>query len=529
MEIQIGTGKFFPIIQDLNKFNESLDNIHKNCKEKKTKSPEYGYLIEQTILDTLKIKIHYEQLKKCEKQADCLTEIHKIFKDSEGITIQGCEPKIFNNYHELEEDLQKDIGYNIINISIWKNMNNENLDIEKGKIKYEIDSENLTIFINNKEKAVFKYNSNIINKKNLVEQNEKENFGNTGNIYEDSYSPRIIKKSKTKLGNIRNENNNDDSNCIKKSIITLLELFYFFKEIKNKIKFPSSIYEGKCYLIKKNWILNYNNFEFYNIIYQSLINNNKKREKEEIIEDLYKKYKLNDKENKIKEVQSIDNDSQFTIELKKNYDKSELLFLEQYILINESVLRNIVKENFDYKSIKALNFCINSGKIIIQYEEKNCLFIGTLGNEIYLFFIPEIILKYANKDLMETNFSDFQNNKLPSFDKNFNKGKKIDIIFKTGHKSEKIGKIYKIDKNKYYQIDKFIENIISSLFNSFNDINKEMKQNFFINGSEKKLYIINGRYINKLIELFKYKDFLVFKENYEKSNNSHKNDINKII
>ena len=133
MEIQIGTGKFFPIIQDLNKFNESLDNIHKNCKAKKTKSPEYGYLIEQTILDTLKIKIHYEQLKKCEKQADCLTEIHKIFKDSEGITIQGCEPKIFNNYHELEEDLQKDIGYNIINISIWKKMNNENLDIEKGK------------------------------------------------------------------------------------------------------------------------------------------------------------------------------------------------------------------------------------------------------------------------------------------------------------------------------------------------------------------------------------------------------------
>ena len=139
MEIKID--KFYTIIQELNKFNKFLDSIHQKC----SKSFEYGYLIEKTILDNLKIKTSYEKLKNFENKGEFLQELHKIYKDAEGISIQGCEPKIFKNHQEMIETLEMGYEYYIINISIWKNLNNVNLDDNEGKIKFQIDSENLIL------------------------------------------------------------------------------------------------------------------------------------------------------------------------------------------------------------------------------------------------------------------------------------------------------------------------------------------------------------------------------------------------
>ena len=59
-----------------------------------------------------------------------------------------------------------------------------------------------------------------------------------------------------------------------------------------------------------------------------------------------------------------------------------MLFENRYIIINEDIFKNLFEDNFDSKSIKKLNLCINESKIIIKYDSENIIFIGSLSEAL---------------------------------------------------------------------------------------------------------------------------------------------------
>ena len=186
---------------------------------------------------------------------------------------------------------------------------------------------------------------------------------------------------------------------------------------------------------------------------------------------------------------------ELNIDVKLNFEKKEMIFENRYIIINEDILKNLFEDNFDFTSIKKLKFCINN-KIIIQNELKKNLFIGGLSQDINNTFIPEIILKFDEEKNMNEQFDFFINNNYSLFESyiDIKNKEKIDILISKDDSNKKIGEIFLIDKAKYNDINKYIENILKSIYNNDEEMTV-MKQ--------EKYFIINNKYIKKLKDLIK--------------------------
>jgi hypothetical protein len=131
---------------------------------------------------------------------------------------------------------------------------------------------------------------------------------------------------------------------------------------------------------------------------------------------------------------------------------------------------------------------------------------GTLTeDDISNIFIPEIILIYDDITQLQNQFIYFDENDYTKFEHTFSLKEKI-----TDLKNEEkiVGKAYLIDKNKYNNLSKYNENILSSLYNNYEAINKKIKEPFEKELKKDKYFIINYNYIKKLKDLIKFNDLL---------------------
>ena len=131
----------------------------------------------------------------------------------------------------------------------------------EGNMKYEINSENLILFLNdnNKDNAFFKHDSNIINYNNLLnEGNEiEEEELNITNEYPENNKKLSIKNLdiQSRFKSLKKENKLKE-NKNKKEIALLVELYYFYQEVQKKFNESNtsnlnSSYVTECYLIHK--------------------------------------------------------------------------------------------------------------------------------------------------------------------------------------------------------------------------------------------------------------------------------------
>ena len=498
----------FQISEALDKIKKFEDNIrafYQKVKNNKGPIKEFGYLIEKNLFDELKSKI----LGSDEK-----------FQGPKMINYKTGEQADFQNYKEMEDALRAGKEYIIVDFNIWDLLNNKEKERNIGKLKYEINSQYLVLFIKD-EKAFFSHNSNILNYTNLIKEgNENENIKeNKENTREFTFNPK-----KTILSC---DKKTDKSNKFLKNIEILIELYFFNQEIQNKIKEENKSngsinldYMIECYLIKEDWFTKNNYFNLYNQIYQNIINNNKYKGKknEFIIEDIIKTNKFNFKENNNIINRTIYEPEPFKIEFKLNYDKNEIIFLSKYVLINKTIYNQIINDNnIDSKSIDALKFFISNKKMIIKYQGKNILLIGNIKS-IYNIFIPYFILKYDDQSYFQKIFADIKNYDFSKID-NF-KDKAIDYILDEEDKTKKVGKYFLIDKNKYMQLDEYLENIFLNLDNNYKELEVMNQENY---------YIINNKYIKKLKEMIKYNEYLKIIEENQKKNPNIQYNTKKII
>ena len=494
--------------ENMKKFEQKIKTFYQKANENNKVTKESGYLMEKAIYDDLKNK---------------LEEIKEIYKGPDVINIKPGEQAIFKDYHDLENELLNGKEYIIVDKTIWKLLSNNKLDEGQGIMRYEINSQNLILSLNDTDKAFFKHNLNIINHINLIKEDKKENNGE--NIKKDS---KEVENRKPSSNQINKEDKEFDN--YKKNIIILLDIYYFSLEMKEQIEQASkkdikSNYLMECYLIKEDWFTKNNYLNIYNKIYKYLNGKqeNKIKDKKFILEDLYKNKEFNFNENldgKIEE-SKINDLELFKIDLNID-DNNRNVFPNKYIIINKEILNNITQNNFWSDSIKSLDLCIYKDNIIIQYLEQNILFIGKINESIYNQFYPKLILKYEDKTQMEKIFDNIKNNDYSMIDKYLYiyKEKGINDLFDEKDKNKKIGTLFLIDENKLNKQIEIIGTILSNLNYNF----EEPKFN-----ENEEYYLINKNYIKKLKELFKFNDYLKLIEEKNLKEFNNKEQINKII
>ena len=354
---------------------------------------------------------------------------------------------------------------------------------------------------------------------------------------------------------ISEENNNNKVNKniekkrtsgnFKNEIIILMDLYNFNNELKNNInkltisKEDSTSKKFYIYLIREDYFSNFTEIFLYKEVHETIKNGQIDPEKGKgaLLNSLSKIYQeiYLENINNYKGIVSLDNENIYKIEYTLNNTKTEMIFIYQYAILNHEIIDIIYKEKSKQNLFK-FSHIINSKKIIIKYEPKKSILIGTINeDDIKNIFIPEIILEYNDITQMQNHFNFLEQNE-------FEKSKlhlKEKISELKDEENNIIGKIYLIDKNKYNNLSKYNENILLSLYNNYEIINKKMQNPFEKEESNVKYYIINNNYIKKLKELFKYEDILpklnqkipfneiIIQENYLLDRNIIMNELSK--
>ena len=313
-----------------------------------------------------------------------------------------------------------------------------------------------------------------------------------------------------------NKQNNEINNpTINQGITILMNLYIFNNDLHNNVKESiitndkKTFHKGEYYLIRDDCFSYFINFFLYEDAYQTIKNDERDpiSYKTKIIDKLKKNYQkiLHEKINNSKEIPNLIDENIYKVEYELNQSKTEMIFIYKYSLLNKDILNIIFQNQHKSVNIKLPNY-LNNKKIIIKHEEKKALLIGTLSeDDMSNIFIPEIILEYDNINQLQTQFSYFEKNDYNTFEQTLALKEKITDL---KHEEKIIGKAYLIDKEKYNNLDKYNENILSSLYNNYELINKKIKEPFGKDSKKEKFFIINYNYIKKLKELFKFNDLL---------------------
>ena len=292
----------------------------------------------------------------------------------------------------------------------------------------------------------------------------------------------------------------------------ILNLYTFNNDLKRNIiqsetlDLNSTFYKGECYLIREDWFSHILNFYCYEEIYRISKNNqNKKNDnKTNIILDIMQNYekKFLEKKINILDNRTFDEENLFKIEFFINNSKTEMLFNYQYILINQNILEY---KNQDIQAINLykLYYVINQQKIIIRNDSQKSIIIGVINDsDIKNVFVPEIILAYNDLFQMNNQFHYFESNQFELFAKMIDTKEKISDI--KDIEGNIFGKIYIIDKNKYINLGSIKKNILSGLYNNYENINKKLKLPYNKEINHEKYYLINNKYIQQLKKFFLY-------------------------
>ena len=248
--LTIKNDKFISVLKDLVRFEINIDKYYESVKKDNRPKKDSGYLINKAVLDDLKQKLSFSHFRNLNENLFYKKKT-EIFKNLEKITFKGAEQKIFNSYKEMKEDLMKNKKeYIIVNKKIWSWINNGKKTEYEGIKTYEINSKNFILFINDQEKAFFKHDSNIINYKNLLEEEIKDEnkiiISGIEEVKENQKAKNVQKQlAKSKILPSSIKQGEKTSNPFKKGIKSMIAFYYFTKEINKQIKEPTKSKNNK--------------------------------------------------------------------------------------------------------------------------------------------------------------------------------------------------------------------------------------------------------------------------------------------
>ena len=344
----------------------------------------------------------------------------------------------------------------------------------------------------------------------------KENENNNNNIIYNKKTVGKIHKIDKSLEKENDKIENDYDKLTMKAIEVVMQLYSFNEELKKHLIY-SQVYEGKCYLINEEWFAKYKKFYLYEDNCKDL----KKTHlfiysHETIKKKIYDKYKTIFNNNYIKnnnEFSLLLKDSKY-LELEYNIsqDRHELIFLNQYSLINEKILENIISEDLNINEISISEYYINNKKLIIKYKENHIIIgeIAWVNNSNLL--IPEIVLEYNNNHHLLQQFQKFKSF-INDIKQELNlKGNEVEYIKVIGSK-EILGKAYfikKVEQKNNNNNDNYTK-ILLNIYLNYEYINYKKSKKFKNDQQFEICYIVNKNYINKLKEIFNYDVFCKYK------------------
>ena len=278
-------------------------------------------------------------------------------------------------------------------------------------------------------------------------------------------------------------------------INALISYYLFTEHLKQEIN--TSRINSECYLIDENWMKNYTKFFSYEEVIQQIINilNNSNNEKtvekiyEQFDNEFLKKIKEKEKQDIIYIAQLISSFPKENFIESANIKEIEKYYNFKFNIINENTYRYM--NTSPYKlliDIKRKEYLINDGRIFIKLEH------GAINKfEILIcsynltsnHLIPEILLKYKSKIIMENNFDYLKINDYTTFKNEKISQNGIELIYKINN--EIVGQIYNLK----------VPNILSQIHN--NPVNNEntlnIDNNIDQNRSKEETNIVNQNII----------------------------------
>ena len=261
-EKKIPKNKFKANIKTLLELEKIFGKYNQKGKNQ-TNMKDTGYLIDKKDLDNFKNKLFYPIFKTLiNDDSKFNTKLNEFYGNNKEITFTPCEQKFFSVSKDLIDNLSKYNEYVIINLLVWKMINNGKYTENDGKINYEIKDDKIILSFGTGMNVYFKYNSNIISLDNLLLSNSGikikvssgiQNRNNTANN-----SPILI----------INENINAEKSkqkIIEKLYLSMIEYNNFEKLITNKLCSnnidKSEIMEG--YFLENYWFGKWKKFTDY--------------------------------------------------------------------------------------------------------------------------------------------------------------------------------------------------------------------------------------------------------------------------
>ena len=315
---------------------------------KRGKKDEKGnlFLVDKKWMNDLKNKYSYDKL------CNSIISIEKIKN-----IINKLEKTENAKHHILIDIIKEfnwDIFYDICNASVKENVNNygleyQNFNLNNINIRYADNFELIDINLINKlnieeqlknkiqkkvdlcyleeNKILIKYvnldNKDIyiigyINENNsFISEYYIESLDNNNNsrlqyqlkqkkindIIQKGELSILIGQTDKKIANIhkidikpdkKEENNNENEKIGMKIIEALLELYFFNKKLKMQLnKDSQQLFDGKCFLINKEWLWKFKTLNLYEFIYKDIINLDNNISYENNIKQIFEKYKKN--------------------------------------------------------------------------------------------------------------------------------------------------------------------------------------------------------------------------------------------
>ena len=250
-QFKIQRSKFKLYIKTLLEFDNLFDNYIKKANDGKI-IKDNGYLIEKRSFDTFKEILNYTLFRTyINDDSKFNKKMNEIFENDKDIIFIPCEQKIFITSKEFMDNL-KNNEYVIINILVWKIINNKKYKENEGKINYQIKDKQIMITFEPGETAYFTRSFNIIKFKNLLSR-ASENFVISEKVqnHKDNTDGGPMKLNI----NLNNTNNNSQKNLINELYLSLIEYYNFEKLLMNKLKSNDNDNNGiiEGYFVEKNW------------------------------------------------------------------------------------------------------------------------------------------------------------------------------------------------------------------------------------------------------------------------------------
>ena len=491
-------------IYDLCREFVEYEKFIKNPKDIKYK----GFLIKKDLIENLKNNIFYEKFREHIRLSNfdyktLKPNIEKVCGTKEIKT--DINQIVFNNSNELIKNLDTNQFY-LINYELWKIILKKGIVNEKG-INFKYNDKEIILIFNESDKLKFINNNFIISKETLIENqniynNEKYSINADNN--RNSLYKKIIRKNKIEIK-------------------TLINLFFYYEELKDQLIPQNSIFNAKnkniIYLISKAWIKKFKSFFNYDKLKSHL------REKQYLsikkfyyndeikIEELIEKIEWELPNEYLDEINNIKNinelkayEHKYDIKINKITKpiNKELKYLNNYEIVNNKIYALFIYGKYleNYNIQKCNYYCINKNNILIKFisedkkylEEIVCIEDKNSINIKYLLDYDGDINNLNN--FVKNNFINFCNKNREYYCEILNENKnigycyKLDSINKLEVKIEDEQKNLELKSNSLEKVQKKSftgqnnENSKNRTNENHNHENNENKNSVVINNNE---------------------------------------------